>query len=362
MTRRAAGRWRAVIEALPALAAALFLAFPLDAHAAPNLVVAVVRPSDPGPMVTEVVTRVRGELVAAGFQVALVDHIAGADPGAEIRTVAQRLHPHAIFGIFEQADSGAADVWIADLLVGKTLVQRVEADARSGAPARDGSSVQAVRAVELLRASLLELVVERSHLPATAPPQRDVAEAPPCTPPCEPAAPPRGGSFGFEAGAAVLHSFEGIGPSVSPILRASYQPMPRVALRLTVAGLGTRPSVGDAEGQARVTQEFGLIEVSPVLSTDGLVRPLVSVGVGTYHFEAQGAAAAPYEASTQELWAAVFDAGCGARLAAGRHFGVSLEAHVLFASSRPEVRIAEVEVGGAGHPSVVGSLTLVATP
>src|SRR5262249_48259576 len=157
---------------------------------------------------TEVVTRVRGELVAAGFQVALVDHVPGADPGAEIRTVASHLHPLAIFGIFEQADSGAADVWIADLLIGKTLVQRVEPDPRQGAPAKDGSSVQAVRAVELLRASLLELVVERSNLPPAPPPQRDVAE----TPPRESGAPaPRAGTMGFEAGATVLQSFEGIG-------------------------------------------------------------------------------------------------------------------------------------------------------
>src|SRR5262245_4284789 len=99
MTRRAAARWRAVIEALPALVAAALLAFSLEARAAPNLVVAVVRPSEPGPMVTEVVTRVRGELVAAGFQVALVDHVVGMDPGAEIRAIANRLHPLAIFGI-----------------------------------------------------------------------------------------------------------------------------------------------------------------------------------------------------------------------------------------------------------------------
>ena len=57
-------------------------------------------------MVTEVVTRVRGELVAAGFQVALVDHMPGADPGVEMRAVANRLHPLAIFGIFEQSEIG----------------------------------------------------------------------------------------------------------------------------------------------------------------------------------------------------------------------------------------------------------------
>jgi hypothetical protein len=166
----------------------------------------------------------------------------------------------------------------------------------------------------------------------------------------------------LEAGAAVLHSFEGIGPAVSPILRVAYQAAPRVALRLTASGLGTQPTIDAPNGQAKISQEFGLLEVSPVLLADGVLKPLVSVGVGAYHFQAEGAATFPYEASTQETWTAAFDAGAGVRLAAGRHFGVSLEAHVLFAATRPLVRIAQVEVGGAGRPSIAGSLTVVATP
>jgi hypothetical protein len=345
-----------VLEALLAVA---LLAFSGEARAASSLVVAVIRPLDPGPMVTEVVTRVRGELVAAGFQVALVDHVPGTDPGVEMRTVATHLHPLAIFGIFEQTDSGAADVWIADLLIGKTLVQRVGADPREGAPAKDGSSVQAVRAVELLRASLLELVVERSSLPPSPLPQRDVAEAPPHD---QGAPAPKAGSLGFEAGAAVLHSFEGIGPAIAPIVRVAYQPAPRVALRLTASGLGTRPSIEAPNGQAAIAQEFVLFEVAPILFADAVVRPLVSVGAGAYHFEAEGTASFPYASSTRQVWAAAFDAGGGAYLAASRHFGVSLEGHVLFTSTRPLVRIADVEVAAAGRPSVAGSLTLVATP
>ena len=355
MTRASAGRWRIVIGLLRALPLLPLLGFSRDARAAASHVVAVVRPSDPGPMVTEVVTRVRGELVAAGFQVALIDHVPGADPGTEMRTVASRLHPLAIFGIFEQSDSGAADVWIADLLIGKTLVQRVEADPREGAPAKDGSSVQAVRAVELLRASLLELVVERSSLPPAAPPPpRDAPET--STRSLESGTPAtKAGAFGFEAGAAVLHSFEGIGPTVAPILRLAYQPTPTVAFRLTASGFGTEPRLDAPEGQARVAQQFGLLEMTPIFFAEAPLRPVLSVGAGAYHFEAEGAAALPYEASTQQLWTAVFDVGAGARLAVGRHFGVSLEAHVLFTSSHPMVRIAQLEVGGAGHPSVVGS-------
>src|SRR5262245_24227258 len=159
MSRTWAVRWRAVLGAL-----FVTLALAIPARAAGTLLVAVVRPAEPGRMTTEVVTRMQGELVAAGFQVALIDHARGMDPGAELKVVATRFHPVAIFGIFEDPEGGSADVWIADLLSNKTLVQRVEADPREGSQVKSGSSVQAVRAVELLRASLLELLVERSNL------------------------------------------------------------------------------------------------------------------------------------------------------------------------------------------------------
>jgi hypothetical protein len=357
MSPASAARWRRIVGILLPLAA-----LATEARADPSLVVAVVRPRDPGPMVTEVVTRVRGELVAAGFEVALVDHAQGIDAGAEMKAIANRLHPAAIFGIFEQTDSGAADVWIADLLTGKTLVQRVAADDKEGSPAKNGSSVQAVRAVDLLRANLLEILVERSNLPPPTPPPREAIESSRVCP-CDPgAAPARGESVGLEAGTAVLHSFDGIGPSLSPILRAFYQPVPSVALRFSASGLGTRPLIEAPEGQARISQEFALFELVPVFFAERAVRPVVSIGFGAYHLQAQGVAEASYETSTRSFWAALFDVGAGVRFAASRHVGLALEVHALFTSSSPVVRIVDIEVGRAGSPSILSSLTLVATP
>jgi hypothetical protein len=293
--------------------------------------------------------------------VAVVDHARGVDPGAELRAVAARLHPVAIFGIFEESEGGAADVWISDLMSNKTLVQRVEPDVREGSQAKTGSSVQAVRAVELLRASLLELVVERSNLaPTAAPAPRDSAIAE--THVEVGGAPSRGVEFGFEAGVAALASLEGIGPAFSPIVRAVVQPMPEIGIRLSAAGLGTGSSLETPEGSALVTQDFGLIELTLTPNAEGAMRALFSIGAGAYHVRAQGSASLPFEASKQEVWTAVLDAGIGARASANRHFAISLEVHGLFSSTTPMVRIAGAEVGRAGRPTMLASLTLVATP
>jgi hypothetical protein len=358
MSRVLARRWRIAVGAW-----LVTIAIASDGFGAQAGVVAVVRPPEPGPMTTEVVTRVRGELVAAGFQVALVDHAPGADPAVEMRQVAARLRPLAIFGIFEQTEG--ADVWVADLMTGKTLVQRIGADAQERAVAKDGSSVQAVRAVELLRASLLELVVERSNLAnAPRPPERDApAEGPGRVCPCDvPFPAPKTGSIDFEAGAALLHSFEGIGPSVSPIVRVSYQPWSRFAVRVAAAGLGTRAAIERASGQARVAQQLALLELAALFDADRTLVPTLSIGAGAYHLQAEGSAPAPYLATTEELWAAAFEAGGGGRLALGRHFALSLEVHAILTSLYPMVRIAETDAGRAGRPSLLGSLTLAATP
>jgi hypothetical protein len=111
-----------------------------------------------------------------------------------------------------------------------------------------------------------------------------------------------------------------------------------------------------------VTQDLGIVELTATPNADSPVRALFSIGAGAYHIRAQGAAGAGFEATNQDLWAALFDAGAGARVSASRHFAVSLEVHGLFASSYPVVRIADVDVGRAARPSMLAALTLVATP
>src|SRR5262249_19189675 len=88
--------------------------------------VALARPLQPDPLVAETAARIRGELLAAGFDV--VD--LSLDPSREVRTQVEAadFNPKAIatIAILPLANKPAVDVWVADRLTDKTLVRRLE--------------------------------------------------------------------------------------------------------------------------------------------------------------------------------------------------------------------------------------------
>ncbi len=123
--------------------------------------VVLVRPAAAPPSVSEALVRMRGELLAAGFDAEVMDLPLGAD----VRASLERLAPPAAAGksttalvaVVPSADPGTAELWVIDRVTGKTVVRRVSAP-----PAADPTRVAeilAVRAVELLRASFLELAI-----------------------------------------------------------------------------------------------------------------------------------------------------------------------------------------------------------
>jgi hypothetical protein len=161
--------------------------------------VAVVRPRKPSADIAEATTRLAAELRAAGFEVAVVD----ARPGVDARTQVERTQldprPFATIALVGTERGAVADVWVADHLSSKTLVRRVDVGADTAVP-----SALAIRAVELLRASLLEVsasgtrpgaavpedVARWMAAPAAAATPRPAAPAAPAAaPPPTPAAP-----------------------------------------------------------------------------------------------------------------------------------------------------------------------------
>ena len=70
--------WRGLVFALVLFAVSLVAG---QLQAEPALVV-LIRPSAQGPIVNEAITRIRGELVADGFDVSVVDAPPGADPAS----------------------------------------------------------------------------------------------------------------------------------------------------------------------------------------------------------------------------------------------------------------------------------------
>jgi hypothetical protein len=253
--------------------------------------------------------------------------------------------------LFLHADAGAADLWVVDRLTSKTVVRSIE---MTRSQANSLPEVIARRSVELLRASLLEILVDAQKRPAERPAPRAQASRWAAQ-----ALEPKRSRWGVEAGAQVLAGFGGVGIAAMPVGHARVVLGERVAARLTVAGLGSRPHVQAPEGTASVSQELGLLELIGEITPQSWLRPYVSLGAGAYHISAEGSAAWPYEAFNGDRFAFAADAGAGVALSLTSSFAVALEGHATLVTPRPVIRFLQVETAEIKSPLLSGALTLV---
>jgi hypothetical protein len=317
---------------------------------ADSALVVLVRPTAQSAVVSEAITRIRGELMADGFEVSIVDAPPGADPASVLARAEGQTSAAATLGLFLYPDASAAELWVVDRLTNKTVVRRVAIDRASS---RSAPEVLARRSVELLRASLLEILVDAQRRPLSPSPRAQASRWA-----AQALEPPRS-SWGVEAGAQVLGGFGGVGLAVMPVARGRVVVSDRFAVRLTVSGLGTRPHVQAAEGTAAVSQALGLVEWIGEFAPRSWLRPAVSVGAGAYHISAEGSAAWPYEAFDPGRWAFAADVGIGLALSLGSSFAVCLEGHATLVTPRPVIRFVGVETADIKSPLLGGALTLV---
>lgn len=311
--------------------------------------VVIVRPADQ--LAVEAVARIEGELSAAGFETIVLVRKGDVDPRTEVEQAARENGADAALSIVDTAESRTAEVWIADRLTGKTVVQHLEV---SGGDAR-ASAALAVRIVELLRASLLELLFRRKEdaAPSPRPPPAEVTRW------VEAGLPEHAPPVALEAGAAVLHSFNGIGPSLAAVVRASHQFNVPVGARVSLLVPLTRAHVATSAGSGALSQTLALGEIVGSFRSTGLVRPTAVVGGGVYRADLQGTGTAPYVGRSDASWGAAGNLGLGVELRLGRQVGLAAEAQAAFMFPYPIVHIAGVEVAHAGRPSVVGTLTFM---
>jgi hypothetical protein len=253
---------------------------------------------------------------------------------------------------------------LTDRASGKTVIQRVET--RSISPGRV-SAVLAVRAVEVLRASFLDLRPKQENAGVAAGSSAPVADVPApgatAPPPNEPTALERSSlqAPAASVGVAVLHSFQGIGPGLLPVAKLSYG-SGAWAGRLSLAGLGASVRVDGLVGSALVRQEVLSVELLAVLLKHGLFRMFGSVGGGLYRFRLTGEAAAPYYAKEGDLTTPMITAGVGAEARLGPHLSMIFDVAALLTSTSAVVRFLDAEVASAGRPSVLAGVGVVAFP
>ena len=316
--------WHAFLLTLAVLALSCIS---VDARAEPALVVLVrLAPTER--------RRARGHhadprgAVADGFSVLVIDAVQGTDAASMLSRVGLETGAAATLGLILHPDAKSAEAWIVDRMTNKTVMRRIEMPATSAGSAPE---VLARRSVELLRASLLEILVHAPEAAVKSPEARAsaakwVARG---------LAPSR---WGVEAGAQVLGGFDGIGAAVMPVGRARFVLGRRFSARLTLAGLGTRPRLDSPRGSATVSQALGLFELVGEVVPQGWLRPSVSLGAGAYHVGIDGRASNPYRGLEDECFVFAADLGLGLTLPLTSSLALSLEGHATVVAPYPVIR------------------------
>jgi hypothetical protein len=321
--------------------------------------VSLVRPNTSNASAREALNRIQGELTAEGFEVVIVD----APPSLEAESNGSDPGAIANIELVVDAEEHAAELRVIDRLTNKTVIRRTTIEAPEGPRF---AQVLAVRAVELLRASLVELLLRSRAAPA-------VATTPAAKFAVERATKfaasslelPRQSPLGIDAGTAVLFGFSGIGPALLAVLRVRAAFGSSLQFRASLAGLGTQPRVaaprvGNASvGSASVNEQVGLVELAARLRPASVVHPVATIGLGALHLAVDGEPAFSYVARQSSGWSFAADAGIGVELRVNSHFDVSLETHAFITEPRQVIRFLDQQGPGVGQPSLLGALTIV---
>jgi len=289
----------------------------------------------------EVLARIRGELRAARFDVALAPPGEGA-PRQMVETEARRPGVAAAMGIF--FDGAEPEVWVADARSGRTTVQPLM-DPAGGEP-RPG--VLAAKAVDLLRAILAELPSrERPAPPAPVTPVPPVLVAAPA-----PSPPPASRRGILLVGGAWLRA-GGVGTFAPSLSWAWLGASTRLGGRLVASGFGTSTEKTGDGGSVRVGQDFVLAEILACWRPGGSLRACLAAGAGGEVLTVRGTgASSAFEGSNHTLWSGVAAAGGSLIWTPRRWLALGADARAVGAWPSTAVRIQEVSVVRAGGPGV----------
>jgi hypothetical protein len=318
--------------------------------------VLLVRPAKSEAAAAYALVRVRGELVAEGFGVTILETTPGTT-SAEAMAAAGQDGASATIGLFLSADGSEAELWVVDKLTGKTVVRHVRTATN---PSEQLSEVLATRVVELLRASLLESVLaQRRAAPETAVATslRKTEEkaarwaAKSLSVPGDP-------DVRFHLGGAMLWNPSQLGPAFLMAGRFEWLLSAMIHPRLSLIGLGTRPSVVRAEGEANVQQGGGLLEIGIMPFTQHAWCPQLTLGAGLWRTAVEGRANWPYDGSSFGQWSLAVDAGIGTTLTLTKVLALTAEGHATLVTPNPVIRFAGHDVARVGRPMVSTTLAL----
>ena len=302
--------------------------------------------------------RIRDELVADRFHVVIADSTAAGTPEAVIETAAREAGRGAVIALFGDPDTDQAELCVVQQAAGRAVVRRATVVVDD--PERMPEAL-AARALELLRATALELSIENERAPRRQEQPEVLREAAPPTSSSQPSSASET-IVAIDLGVGTWASIEGPPPAVVPVGRIALRLSDWIWARVTAAGLGTRPRVETAYGSATLAQTVALAEAVAVFRGDKRLRPIVSLGAGVLNVAVNGIGAATYEGRAPQQWSAAFDGGVGVALALRSRAALVTELHAMVATPHPVVRFADTRAATIGYPSLILTLSLQVAP
>lgn len=317
-------------------------------------VVVLVRPAISSPMIDEMLGRTQAELAASGFEARIVTGVPGEAPR---RSVEQAdADAIAAIAVVDPAGDATVEVWVDDRLSGKVSIRPLvarETDEHKAA------AVLAIQAVELLRASLVEIARADPEEPApAAPPPRD-------TPPAAAVAFARGpegasprAELSLAAGPAGILTFDPVLPQLAPSLALALTTPGGLGGRLRWVGPGLGPDLDVEAGEVAVST--WLLTGGALLAprTTGRWFGFAAVDAGVLRLTAEGTLAPPATGRSGSSIAAAFLAGGGGGLRLTDHVAVVAEAQLLLTAPRVSIEVGGQTVATAGRPDALMSLGL----
>ena len=323
------------------------LLWAVDASAAS---VMLVQPPSPSPDMAEAIVRMRGELISEGFQVEVMEGPKGEQSRSWLEKLAATRKADAVVAVLGDEEPDSVEVWVVDQVTEKTVVRRIPFKPQSD----HAPKIFAIHALELLRASFLEIGLRPSGRPSEA------KSIPPAVVHFVDSERPasRGGRFGVEIGGSAVIGFGDIGPSILPVMRLGWAIRPSLVAQVALAGYGSHASVQVDAGNAQVAEEFALLGARYRFILGRHLRPTVSLAAGVLHTRAEGEATSLYEGRGAALWSFLLDGGVGIGVALTERFEVEFATHAQVAEPYPAIRFDRSVVATSSRPSLLFTLTI----
>jgi len=315
----------------------------IDGDSSAALVV-VALPANANHAILEALNRLRGEATSVGFDVRLVDARTETVSPNHLEGLGEGLRPAAVVA-FSGSQSGehpghSLDVLFLDRATGKTSIEHFSVEKDEEADDR-AEVIVAVRAVDFIRARMLDALVGRAAAPRPA-------EAPRSIP---------GHPVAYAAvGLAVLGTFSGFLPSVMPKIEIAYQPVAWIRVGASGFGLGTRPSARSVAGEVDLDQRYVGGSVTGLSPAWRQLRLALEIGGGAYWMRVRGTAKSPNPSSTDRLWSGAMVSSLGLSSAVAGHLLLDVRGGMLWLQQEARIRGTETEsLGNVGRPSWFGS-------